>query len=72
MLFRSSADMKVPVIDLGPYLGGEANALQRTAMQLREASESLGFYFIANHGVDQRLICGARGRRYGREKRKGG
>ena len=51
-----SADMTVPVIDLGPYLGGASNALERTAMQLREASASLGFYFIANHGIDQGLI----------------
>ncbi|MFM9966775.1 MAG: isopenicillin N synthase family dioxygenase [Burkholderiales bacterium] len=53
---RFSSDTEVPVIDLGPYLAGESGAMQRTAAQLREASEGLGFYFIANHGIAQSLI----------------
>jgi isopenicillin N synthase-like dioxygenase len=52
----AGGDLRIPVIDLGPYLAGEAGALQRTAALLGEASESIGFYFIANHGVAQPLI----------------
>ena len=48
--------MSVPVIDLGPCLAGVPGAAERTAAQLREASEGLGFYFIGNHGIAQDLI----------------
>lgn len=53
---KFAADTQVPVIDLGPYLAGEPGALERTARLLRMASETLGFYFIGNHGIDQSLI----------------
>jgi isopenicillin N synthase-like dioxygenase len=41
----------IPVIDLGPYLAGEAGAVARTAAELRFALTEIGFYFIVNHGV---------------------
>lgn len=46
----------IPVIDLGPYLAGENGALARKAAQLGEASATLGFFFIGNHGVPQSLV----------------
>jgi isopenicillin N synthase-like dioxygenase len=46
----------IPVIDLAPYLAGEAGALDRTARELRFALTEVGFYFIVNHGVPQALI----------------
>jgi isopenicillin N synthase-like dioxygenase len=54
----AGAGLRVPVIDLGPYLAGEPGALDRTAEALRAASESIGFYFIANHGVPAELFDG--------------
>jgi isopenicillin N synthase-like dioxygenase len=47
---------EIATIDLGPYLAGKPGALDRTAEELREASERLGFYFIYNHGIPQALI----------------
>jgi isopenicillin N synthase-like dioxygenase len=47
---------EIPVLDLGPYLAGERGAVERVAVELRRASERVGFYFIRNHGVDQALI----------------
>ena len=47
---------RLAIIDLGPYLAGEAGALERAAAQLGAASEELGFYFVANHGIPQALI----------------
>ena len=41
----------IPVIDLGPYLAGEAGAMDRTAAELRFALTEIGFYFIVNHGI---------------------
>jgi len=47
---------RLAIIDLGPYLAGEPGALERAAAQLGAASEELGFYFVANHGIPQALI----------------
>jgi len=55
-VIEAAADTRVPVIDLGPYFAGEPGALARAAELLGEASETIGFYFIANHGVAQSLI----------------
>ena len=49
----------IPVIDLGPYLAGEAGALDRTAQELRFALTEIGFYFIVNHGVPREKIRAA-------------
>ncbi|MFZ5782549.1 MAG: isopenicillin N synthase family dioxygenase [Pseudomonadota bacterium] len=46
----------IPVIDLGPYLAGQPEAMERTARELRFALTEIGFYFIVNHGVAQPLI----------------
>lgn len=46
----------IPILDLGPYLAGQMGADHRLAEELRWASETIGFYFIKNHGVDQALI----------------
>lgn len=53
---RASPHVQVPVIDFGPFLRAEPDALELTATALREASEDLGFYFIRDHGVTQSLI----------------
>ncbi len=55
-IHRAAAGIEVPVIDIGPYLRGEPGALEKTAAALGEASETLGFYFIGGHGVEQSLI----------------
>ena len=47
----AAEDMRVPVIDLGPYLAGERGALERAAEEVQRASETIGFYFLENHGV---------------------
>jgi isopenicillin N synthase-like dioxygenase len=47
---------KIPVIDYGPYFAGEPGALARLAAEVRYACESIGFFYIYNHGVPQDLI----------------
>ena len=51
-----ASGLEVPVIDLAPFLRGDPGARERTARELGEASETLGFYFVGNHGVEQSLI----------------
>lgn len=48
--------VEIPVLDLGPYFGGEPGALETTAARLRHINETIGFLYIANHGVPQSLI----------------
>ncbi len=46
----------IPVIDLGEYFGGNDNALDSVAQQLRQACENTGFFSLTGHGVDWSLV----------------
>ena len=50
---------EIPVIDLAPALRGDPDALDRVAAEVRRASERVGFFYIAGHGVPQAVIDGA-------------
>ena len=52
---------EIPFLDIGPYLAGEAGALEELAERLRHIQENIGFYYIVNHGVPRDLIRGAFG-----------
>ena len=41
----------VPVIDISPFLAGDAAARQRVARELAAAAEQIGFFSITGHGV---------------------
>ena len=47
----------IPVLDLAPYRAGVQGARQALGEQLRQACETVGFYFIVNHGVPADLIA---------------
>jgi isopenicillin N synthase-like dioxygenase len=49
----SPATEAIPIVDLGPYLAGEAGALEKAAGELRLALTKIGFYFMVNHGVPE-------------------
>ena len=49
----------IPVIDLGPYLAGAVDAINRTTEKLHFALTEIGFYFIVNHGVPSEQIHAA-------------
>ena len=53
------SDAEIPILDLAPYLSGQAGARERLARQLCHALENIGFYFIKGHGVSQSLIDAA-------------
>jgi isopenicillin N synthase-like dioxygenase len=46
----------IPVIDVAPVLAGEPGALEAVAELVRDASERVGFFYLAGHGVPQGLI----------------
>ncbi len=49
----------IPVIDVTPAFAGEPGGLEGVAAQVREASERVGFFYVAGHGVPQSLIDAA-------------
>lgn len=46
----------IPIIDLGPYLAGERDAVRRAAVALRHALEEVGFYYVVNHPIPPALV----------------
>src|SRR5215210_5538675 len=51
-----SADGRIPVLDIGAYLAGEAGAAPLLARAIACTCEDTGFLVIANHGVPQQLV----------------
>ena len=47
---------EVPVIDFGPFRGGDAAARRRVADEIGAACVDIGFFYIVKHGVPQSLI----------------
>ena len=49
----------IPVIDFGPAFRGEPGGLASVAGQVRHACESIGFFYLAGHGVPTRIVRAA-------------
>src|SRR5258706_12063935 len=49
----------IPIIDVGPAFRGEPGGLDGVAVEVRRASERVGFFYLAGHGVPQAIIDGA-------------
>src|SRR5438132_2547307 len=49
----------IPVIDFGPALRGEPGGPESVAVQVRHACESIGFFYLAGHGVSPRIVHAA-------------
>jgi isopenicillin N synthase-like dioxygenase len=47
---------EIPVLDMGPYLAGERGGLESVARRLGKISETVGFFYLVNHGVPQDLV----------------
>jgi len=47
---------ELPVLDIGDYLAGKPGARERIGKQLREISETVGFFYLAGHGIPQAQI----------------
>jgi isopenicillin N synthase-like dioxygenase len=47
----------LPLIDVSPLRGGDAEAREAVGRQLRDACEQRGFFYITGHGVDPALVA---------------
>jgi len=49
----------IPVVDMAPLHEGSLDSARRVARQLLEAAETVGFFYVRNHGVPQAMITRA-------------
>ena len=47
---------EIPLLDMSPYLRGEPGGRERVAAQLKEITETVGFFYLKGHGIPQSLI----------------
>ena len=47
---------EIPVIDVAPLRSGNSKAAQAVAVEIRQASEEMGFFYILNHGIPEAVI----------------
>src|SRR5215470_7829181 len=50
------ATRAIPVIDFGPAFRGEPGGLDAVARQVRLASQEVGFFYLAGHGVPPAVV----------------
>ena len=53
------ATRAIPIIDVGPAFRGEPGGLDAVAQEVRRASEEVGFFYLAGHGVPKATIDAA-------------
>lgn len=53
---REAGRRPLPILDLGPFLSGDAAAASELARELREIAGNLGFLCVVNHGVSPAVI----------------
>jgi isopenicillin N synthase-like dioxygenase len=53
---RPASPDEVPILDLAPLLDG--GALEPLAAKLRHACETIGFFYVANHGIPASVVGG--------------
>jgi isopenicillin N synthase-like dioxygenase len=47
---------EIPLLDIAPFLAGEPGAREAIAAQLREITETVGFFYLKGHGIERSLI----------------
>src|ERR1700730_5855633 len=46
---------EIPIIDVSPLYSGDADSLQLVASQIGDACRGIGFFYVKNHAVEDRL-----------------
>ncbi len=47
---------EIPTIDIADYLSGKPGAREKAAAELRHVTETIGFFYLAGHGIPQLRI----------------
>ena len=56
LLDHPDSTEEIPILDIAPALSGETGGLASVARRLRHISETVGFFYLAGHGVPQDLV----------------
>jgi isopenicillin N synthase-like dioxygenase len=56
LMDHPDSDEEIPTLDLAPYLNGRPGSLEAAAAQLRDISQTVGFFYLKGHGIPQSLI----------------
>jgi len=51
---------EIPIIDLNPLYSSKLEDRCALAQELRNASVNSGFFYIKNHGIDEKIIADAK------------
>ena len=46
----------IPVIDAGPLRSGTLADAKQVAMEIRQAAQEVGFFYLSNHGISSKVI----------------
>ncbi len=47
---------EIPIIDIAALVGGTAGAQHTVGREMRAAAETIGFFYVKNHGIDQSVF----------------
>ena len=56
LMDHPDSDEEIPTLDMGPYLRGEPGGREKVAAELRHISQTVGFFYVQNHGIPQELV----------------
>jgi len=56
LMDHPDATEEIPVIDISDYLAGKPGAREKAAAELRHVTETIGFFYLAGHGIPQQRI----------------
>lgn len=51
--------VEIPIVDMAPLVDGSPAQIERVANEIRNASVDIGFFYVKNHGVPQRIYDAA-------------
>jgi isopenicillin N synthase-like dioxygenase len=54
---KAIAATAIPVIDMAPLHEGRRDSAQRIAHELLAAAQTVGFFYVRNHGIPRPLIA---------------
>lgn len=57
---RDCTAEEIPIIDLTPLYSEDLEDRKKLAKEIRAASINTGFFYIKNHGIDQKTIDNAK------------
>lgn len=50
------SDEEIPTLDMSPYLSAQPGGREHVAVQLREITTTVGFFYLKGHGIPQEMI----------------